>query len=81
MRKVTRARPTLEDIIHTLRAHLPELRERFGVHTLGVFGSYVRGEQRPRSDVDLLVEFDRVPTLPEFMDLEHHLKKAIGCQG
>jgi uncharacterized protein len=59
--KRQRQRPTLDDVLRTLRAHLPELREDYGVRTLGVFGSYVRGEQRPRSDLDLLVEFDTRP--------------------
>jgi len=48
----------LEGIIQTLRAMLPELRDRYGVMALGVFGSYVRGEQTPDSDLDLLVEFE-----------------------
>ncbi|NJR66523.1 MAG: nucleotidyltransferase family protein [Leptolyngbyaceae cyanobacterium CRU_2_3] len=48
----------LEGIIQTLKAILPELRDRYGVISLGVFGSYVRGEQTPHSDLDLLVEFD-----------------------
>ena len=38
-----------------LRANLPELRERYAVKSLGVFGSYVRGEQKKNSDLDLLV--------------------------
>jgi predicted nucleotidyltransferase len=73
-------RPTLDDILFTLRVHLPELREQYGVRTLGVFGSYVRGEQRPRSDLDLLVEFDQAPTLPEFIDLEHYLGSLLGVR-
>jgi predicted nucleotidyltransferase len=48
----------LAHIMQTLTAMLPELRDRYGVITLGVFGSYGRGEQTPDSDLDLLVEFD-----------------------
>jgi uncharacterized protein len=48
----------LASIRQTLTAMLPELRDRYGVITLGVFGSYVRGEQTAESDLDLLVEFD-----------------------
>ena len=48
----------LEPIVQTLKAMLPELRDTYGVVSLGVFGSYVRGEQTPDSDLDLLVEFD-----------------------
>ena len=45
--KPQRQRPTLDDVLCTLRVHLPELRKHYGVRTLGVFGSYVRGEQKP----------------------------------
>jgi predicted nucleotidyltransferase len=78
--KPQRPRPTLDDVLHTLRIRLPELRERYGVRTLGVFGSYVRGEQRLRSDLDLLVEFDQPPTIPEFIDFEHYLKGLLGVK-
>ena len=80
MRKSTRPHPTLDEILGILRLHLPELHERYGVRTLGVFGSYARGEQKPRSDLDLLVEFDRIPTLPEFIDLEDHLGDLLGVK-
>ncbi len=46
----------LDDILQILRAKLPELQERYGVRSLGVFGSYVRGAQHTESDLDLLVE-------------------------
>ena len=78
--KPQRQRPTLDDVLRTLRVHLPELRTQYGVRTLGVFGSYVHGEQRSRSDLDLLVEFDEAPTLPEFIDLEHYLKGLLGVR-
>ncbi len=38
VKKQERARPRLQEVIATLRAHVPELRERYGVRTLGVFG-------------------------------------------
>jgi hypothetical protein len=76
-----RQRPTLDDALRTLRVHLPELREHYGVRTLGVFGSYVRGEQRPRSDLDLLVEFDTRPlTRIQVITLEQHLSDSLGVQ-
>ncbi len=81
MRKAARAYPTLEEILHTLRAHLPELRGRHGVRTLGVFGSYARGAQKRRSDVDLLVEFDERPlTLLQVIALEHYLSDLLGVK-
>jgi uncharacterized protein len=70
--------PTLDAIIQTLRATLPELRDRYGVISLGVFGSYVRGEQTPDSDLDLLVEFDHRPlTLLQFIALEYELSDRL----
>jgi predicted nucleotidyltransferase len=70
----------LDQLLARLRGCLPELRERYGVDTLGVFGSYVRGEQRGGSDLDLLVEFERVPTLLEFVDLQYHLSDVLGIK-
>ena len=71
---------TLDRLLVRLRAHLPELRERYGVRTLGVFGSHVRDEQRRSSDLDVLVEFDRTPTLLEFVDLQYHLSDLLGVK-
>lgn len=72
----------LEHILRTLRAHLPELRERYGVKSLGVFGSYVRGEQRKRSDLDILVEFEDEawPGLFEFIGLQQDLSDLVGVK-
>jgi predicted nucleotidyltransferase len=63
--------------LQTLRAHLPELREHYGVRELRLFGSYLRGEQHKRSDLDVLVEFDRVPSLFEFVRLERYLSELL----
>jgi uncharacterized protein len=69
---------SLETIVQTLAAMLPELRDRYGVVSLGVFGSYVRGEQTPNSDLDLLVEFDQRPmTLLQFIALEYELSDRL----
>jgi predicted nucleotidyltransferase len=70
----------LDKTRQTLRTHLPELRERYSVRALWLFGSYVRGEQRKRSDLDVLVEFDRAPTFFEFIDLEDHLSDLLGMK-
>jgi uncharacterized protein len=54
----------LERIIQTLKAMLLELHDRYGVTSLGVFGSYMHGEHISDSDLDLLVECDqRSPNL------------------
>lgn len=63
-----------------LRTHLPELRERYSVKSLGMFGSYVRGEQKKHSDLDLLVEFERAPSLFKYGELEDHLSDLVGIK-
>ena len=64
-----------------LRRHLPELREKYKVRSLGVFGSYVRGEQRKRSDLDVLVELgDDTLSLLKFIELEHYLSDLVGIK-
>ena len=70
--------PELTRAKRILRKHLPELRERYSVKTLGVFGSYVRGEQKKKSDLDVLVEFEETPTLLEFVHLKRHLGDLVG---
>jgi predicted nucleotidyltransferase len=59
-----------------LSEHAAEL-ERQGVKSLEVFGSLARGEARPDSDVDLLVEFDGSPTFDRFMDLKFFLEDLL----
>jgi predicted nucleotidyltransferase len=71
---------TLDEIKAELRALLPELRRRWPISYLGVFGSWVRGEQRPDSDLDLLVDFDGpLPGWGE-IDLELELSERLGRQ-
>ena len=64
----------------TLRQHLPDLAEKYHVRTLEVFGSYVRDEQTPESDLDVLVTFDETPDLFQYMELEDHLGELLGVK-
>lgn len=66
--------------IRILKQHLPELKERYSVSYLGVFGSYVRGEQTKESDLDVLVEFDEVPGLLKYIELEYYLSDLLGVK-
>lgn len=70
----------LEKHIRTLREHLPELAEKYSVHSLEVFGSYVRNEQTAKSDLDVLVTFEKKPGLLKFISLEHHLEDLLGVK-
>ena len=67
-------------IFQRLHSLLPELRKQYRVKSLGLFGSYVRGRQRKTSDLDILVEFDRAPSLFEFVELQEYLNTALGIR-
>lgn len=67
-------------IIQRLRQHLPMWLSRYGVKSLGIFGSYVRGEQVPGSDLDVLIEFSEPPGLIQFLALEHELGDLLGVK-
>ena len=72
----------LSQIKQIIKQYRGELEQRFKVKEIGVFGSYVRGEGKKRSDVDILVEFKEPIGLFEFMDLEEYLGKLQGlCAG
>jgi predicted nucleotidyltransferase len=68
---------TREEFFDRIAAHRPEL-VRAGVRRLGVFGSVARNEAGPESDVDILVEFEEVPDLYEFVALRDRLAEILG---
>lgn len=70
----------MDPAIQKLRALKPELRERFGVTGLAVFGSRVRGEGRPDSDLDIILDFARTPTLFGLSDLDDFLYEELGVK-
>jgi len=70
----------LDEIKDVLKKHKRELRERFKVKDVGVFGSYVKEQQRKRSDIDIVVEFEEPLGLFEFMRLEEHLSNLLGAK-
>ena len=63
-----------------LREHLPELGQRYGVESLGIFGPYVHGEQSKGSHLDLLVDFNRSIGLFDFVGLQEEISKILGVK-
>ena len=70
---------TLEEIKKILAEHKEEIRKKYGVIILGLFGSYVRNEQSETSDVDILVEIEK-PIGLEYFELWDYLEKLLGCE-
>jgi len=64
-------------IIDTLKLHKEKIRKKYGVKSIGIFGSYVRGEQRKDSDLDILVEFEKPVDFFEFLELEEYLENIL----
>ncbi len=63
-------------IEETLRKYKRVLSEKFKVKEIGIFGSYVRGEDVKESDIDILVEFSE-PVGWEFIDLNEFLEEIL----
>jgi YD repeat-containing protein len=61
-----------------LRAHLPTLQDRYDIESAALFGSYIRNQQRPGSDLDLLVTFSQSPSLFDLVGLRDELSDLLG---
>jgi predicted nucleotidyltransferase len=70
----------LEDIKKKLVEIKPILQEKYKVKEIGIFGSYVKGKQRKRSDIDILVDFEEVPDLFTFVETEEFISKKLGIK-
>ena len=70
----------LVHIKEILKANKRYLNERYGVKELGIFGSYLHREQKNKSDLDLLVEFEEPIGLFDFIRLENELTRLTGVK-
>jgi uncharacterized protein len=70
----------LDEIIDTLRRAEPDLKRRYPIRSLGIFGSYVRGEQTDASDLDILVEFEEPIGFFGFFELQEELSRTTGLR-
>ena len=70
---------TKEEILSLLVQNKSELENRFKVRRLALFGSYARGDQKPDSDVDILVDIDPSVGL-EFVTLAEEIEQLLGLQ-
>jgi len=70
---------SLDEIKGILKKHKDELKEKYRVKEIGIFGSYLRGEAKKESDLDILVEFepDARISLLDFIELENYLSDLL----
>jgi predicted nucleotidyltransferase len=73
-------RKKIDQIIIKLRENKPVLEEKYSVKSLEVFGSYIRGEQKKSSDLDVLVEFSKTIDLFKYIELEEFMSKKLGVK-
>ncbi len=66
------------DTLRLPSAHMSEVRARFGVQSLAMFGSTARSQTGPESDLDVLVEFAGRPTFDNYTGLKLFLEQLFG---
>ena len=73
---------TLAELIKLLTEQASYLAEEYGIQIIGVFGSYVRNEQHPESDLDILIEIERPPkiSLIGLIELKNYLSELLGVR-
>jgi predicted nucleotidyltransferase len=68
----------LDELKKILLDHKATLKEEYGVIEIGLFGSYIKGNQKKDSDVDILVEFEKAIDLFTYVYLKNHLSDLLG---
>lgn len=71
---------TFQEIKEILAKNKEKIEGQYKVRRMGIFGSYVRGEQKEDSDVDVLVEFEEPVSLLKLVNFENFLKDITGVK-
>jgi len=72
--------PSVDEIKRTLKEHENVLRDKYKVKEISIFGSYVRGEAKRGSDIDILVELGDGIGLLAFIEIEEYLSDILGIK-
>jgi hypothetical protein len=75
--KTTRS---IQEIKRILLSHKRDLLDKYGVKEIGIFGSYVRNENKKNSDIDILVELEKPMGFFKFVRLERYLSELLGAK-
>jgi predicted nucleotidyltransferase len=71
---------TIDEVREIIRQHSGVLAERYGVSVVGIFGSYVRNEEKAGSDIDLLAEILKPISLLELVGAELYLSEVLALK-
>ncbi len=78
--KKEKKKPTMmtrDDVISILERELPKLKEEYGVQRIVLYGSFAKGTQKKKSDIDILVDIKK-PIGLEFISLANRLEEILG---
>jgi len=71
---------TKKEMLKNILAEREQIK-KYGVKRIGLFGSFIRSEQKETSDVDILVEFEKgMKTFDNYMELKFFLEKLLRCR-
>lgn len=69
---------SVEEVVAYLKKNRRYLHDRFGITSIGIFGSFVRGEQTPYSDIDMVIKMEKnKKNLHSFLSLKRFIEKEI----
>ncbi len=71
---------SLNEIKRSLTAQKSILQNKYKINRLGIFGSYVRGEQKNKSDLDILIDYEETPSLITLIEIENLLSELLGIK-
>ena len=68
---------SLSEIKKIIQQHRDDLKKKYSVKEIGIFGSCARGEQDETSDIDILIELEKPVGFVKFLKLEKHLSLLL----
>ncbi|MFO7659639.1 MAG: nucleotidyltransferase family protein [Candidatus Cloacimonadaceae bacterium] len=69
---------TKDELLKVIKKHKPELQSKYPIKKIGLFGSWIRNEQKKSSDIDALIELSEPISIFQFIDIQEYLEKILG---
>ena len=71
---------SLDSLLEKIKEIYPKIEKQYDIASLEIFGSFLRGEEKEGSDLDLLITFSEPPSLFGFVRLENYLSDTLGVK-